>query len=262
MAVQGPSSPGLLPRWMVPPPVTAGPTSAAPYQADSLQLSSRTRPAAGGQVLDALAWAGSLVGRFFSWLDGLFSPGNQAPGAAGAATASYFLTQFRSPYNPDGPASSANCGPTSLAMALEAFGKAPPGGNPADPEQFIEKTRLAMTGADDITSDTTVDQVLKGATGSGLQAQIVSGVSAVEAAVQAGKFVVLAGDPTAYEGGLSDARYAHFDGGHFILVTHIDGNSVTIDDPLSKVGALTISRQQLEAFMAYQGWYTGVAVWS
>lgn len=207
-----------------------------------------------------------LPGQVLQLPAGAASPAPWAPPAPATPSAlnpnSFFMTQFVSKWNPDGPSSSLNCGPTSLAMALKAFGKAPPGGNPQDPEQFIEKTRLAMTGS---TADTltTCAQVLHGAQASGLSASYVHGTSGVDGALASGKMVVACGDPIAYEGDLNGSTYgndARFNGGHFILVVASQGDRYVVDDPLSRVGSFTISRSQLASYLAYQGWNTGVAV--
>ncbi|MNX57341.1 hypothetical protein D3C86_881570 [compost metagenome] len=72
--------------------------------------------------------------------------------------------------------------------------------------------------------------------------------------------MVLAGNPVAYTNRFTDSQYAKFDGGHFILVTGIQGDRVSINDPQSRVGSLTISRAELAQYMGFQGWNVGVAV--
>lgn len=175
----------------------------------------------------------------------------------------YFMSQVYSPtYNPDGPTTSANCGPTSLAMAEKAFGRMPPGlGDPNDVERYIELTRLAMTGADDIGSDTTLAQLSQGAAAAGLQTAPIHSVADVLSALQSGSLAIVAGNQAAYNAGFSDAQLEHFgDGGHFILVTGFDGTNFTVDDPLSHVGAISVTPDQLAQFMAYQNWNSGLAV--
>lgn len=175
----------------------------------------------------------------------------------------FFISQVRDPrYNPDAPSGNTNCGPTSLAMALKALGLQPPGlSNPGNPEAWIEATRMAMEGDTDSFKLTSDDDVLRGALKSGAQAEKVSGLQGVEQAVSEGKLVAVAGNPVAYENRLSNDQYAHFNGGHFILVSAIQGDQVTVEDPMSHMGSFTISRDELARYMGFQGWNVGVAVW-
>ncbi|HEY9854827.1 MAG TPA: C39 family peptidase [Stenomitos sp.] len=175
---------------------------------------------------------------------------------------SFFISQVRTDrWNPNANSGNTNCGPASLAMALKAVGLMPPGlQNPANPEEWIDQTRMAMEGdANDfkLTSD---DDVLRGALASGAKAEKVYDLSGVEQAVRQGKLVVLAGNPVAYENRFTDDQYAKFNGGHFILVTGIQGDRVTINDPQSKAGSLTISRAELAAYMAFKDWNVGVSI--
>lgn len=176
----------------------------------------------------------------------------------------YFVTQFFHPrWNPQGPAGSTNCGPASLTMALKAFGLMPPGvSDPRNVEGFIDKTRMAMMGTTNDLQLSSDDDVLRGALASGAQAQKVYGLANVERAIAEGKVVVLAGNPAAYGSRFADDQLQPFDGGHFITVTHMVGDRVWINDPLSNVGSLEITKAELQQYMAYQNWNVGVAVWA
>lgn len=172
--------------------------------------------------------------------------------------ASHFICQLYDPtYNPEAPAATADCGPTSLAMVLETFGKAPAAANPED---LIDQVRQTMTGSVDHNADTTPGQILSAAQQYGLSGYPVSNLGQIQAALGQGKLVVLAGNPAAYNTGLSAQQYYPFSGGHYIVVTAINGDTATIEDPLSHVGALTIRTAQLQQYMAYQGWNTGIAL--
>lgn len=177
---------------------------------------------------------------------------------------SFFVTQFFHPFwNPQGPAGSTNCGPASLTMALKAFGLTPPGmSDPRNVEAFIDKTRMAMMGTTNDLQLSSDDDVLRGAMASGAQAQKVYGLENVERAIAQGKLVVLAGNPAAYGHRFGDDQLQPFDGGHFITVTHMVGDRVWINDPLSSVGSLEITRDELQRYMGYQNWNVGVAVWA
>lgn len=177
---------------------------------------------------------------------------------------SYFMTQYYHPvWNPQGPQGTTNCGPASLAMALKAFGIAAPGViDPRNVEGFIDKTRLAMMGTTDDLQLSSDNDVLRGALASGAQAQKVHGLAAVERAIAEGKLVVLAGNPAAYGHRFSPDLLTSFNGGHFITVTHMVGDRVWINDPLSQVGSLEITRDELRRYMGHENWNVGVAVWA
>jgi len=135
---------------------------------------------------------------------------------------SYFITQDRSAtYNPtQPPGTNANCGPTSLAMAVKAFHKVPNGlDTPAKAHDLIQYVRKAMTGEVDEQSWTYPTQVERGAEQLGLHAGLVFGSRAVvEALAQPGRLVVVNVNPTpAYVDQLS----MPYDGGHFALVTGV-----------------------------------------
>jgi LysM repeat protein len=179
----------------------------------------------------------------------------------------FFFTQFYDPkWNPDGPQTSENCGPTSLAMALKHFGKAPPGGNLDDPEQLIESTRLAMTGTNTDTA-TSLSQIMHGAQLSGVNAEQVYGLSGVDAALAQGKMVIAAGNPAqqgAYGNTLTASQYSYYNGGHIILVVGHTSDGYIINDSLSRQGSMTVSESQLAAFLndPEQGSNNGgIAVW-
>jgi hypothetical protein len=148
-------------------------------------------------------------------------------------------------------------------MALKAFGLTPPGvSDLRNVEAFIDKARMAMMGTTNDLQLSSDDDVLRGALASGAQAQKVYGLENVERAITQGKLVVLAGNPAAYGHRFGDDQLQPFDGGHFITVTHMVGDRVWINDPLSSVGSLEITRAELQQYMAHQNWNVGVAVWA
>ncbi|MBM3268497.1 MAG: peptidoglycan-binding protein [Candidatus Sericytochromatia bacterium] len=169
----------------------------------------------------------------------------------------YFISQIYDPrFNPYAPRSTANCGPTSLAMVLRAFGKEPPAGNEQD---LILQVRKAMTGRTDQNEYTNEYQLMSAASQYGLDSKQVSDIPGMERELRAGKLVILAGNPDAFNSSLPADQYFGFSGGHFIVVNAIEGDRVVISDPLSKVGPLVITRQQLQQYMAYKNWNSGVA---
>ncbi len=182
------------------------------------------------------------------------------PGPAGAAPSGnqYFISQMRDPaWNPEGPDWSANCGPACLAMAFKAYGLA----DPADSGQgLIRKVRLAMTGAANDLAATSLAGIRRTAQRQGLATALVFGPGAVTAAVAAGRLVVLAGNPQAYNTRFGVKDYQTFSGAHFVLVTGVDADGYWINDPLSRVGALHITAAELATFMGYRGWDLGLSL--
>ncbi|MBI2265658.1 MAG: C39 family peptidase [Armatimonadetes bacterium] len=186
--------------------------------------------------------------------------------ALGGDPASYYLSQLRSPHNPneDQLNKNRNCGPASLAMVLKAFGAEPPDlKNPGDTNEFIEKTRLAMGGGTDESVGTTVDMVIDGAVKSGLNARKLkdSSLDEIDKALAAGELVVAPGVPK--NGNFSWDR---FSGGHLLAVvgkTERDGQTYyIINDPYSTrdpktgerdYGPHLVTPEQLSAYLTGPG---------
>lgn len=177
--------------------------------------------------------------------------------------ARYFISQvWDVTWNPDAPTGNRNCGPATLAMALRALGLTPPGlTNPADTEQWVDTARRAMEGDTNSGKFTSDDDMLKGAIASGAQAAKVNGIDQVTAALKQGKLVALAGNPQPYEQRLSNQQYDHFNGGHFILVSGLQGDRFVVSDPQAHIPSFTVSRDELTRYMAFKDWNVGVAIW-
>jgi LysM repeat protein len=172
----------------------------------------------------------------------------------------YFMTQFYDPkWNPNGPSASLNCGPTSLAMALKHFGKTLNEADSQNAEHLIESTRIAMTGSNDNTI-TTYDQIQHGAQICGLTAGAVNGLEGVRGALDQGKMVIAGGNPEsigAYGNNLSSSDYSHYNGDHVILIVGRKGASYIINDPLSRIGSITVSQSEIQSFLATFGTTNG-----
>lgn len=170
----------------------------------------------------------------------------------------FFISQMKDPtWNPEAPEWSANCGPACLAMALKAHGLSDPEDSP---QGLIRKVRLAMTGSADDLDVTSLEGIRRTAERYGLETGMVFGQEAVSAALAAGRMVVVAGNPRAYNTRFADREYQAFSGAHFVLVTGMDAAGYWVNDPLSRVGALSLSAAELAAFMGYRDWDTGVAI--
>lgn len=201
-------------------------------------------------------------------------PGNQPgapanhpgqPGQAGQMAkvgdpASYFFTQFRSKWNPDGPANSHSCGPTSLAMALKAFGLA---GN--DVQKTITDARVAMTGQDNKEQDTGIGEWMKAATSYHLNPQRVQSLADINQALSQGKLVQAQVNPIVYNQGLptNNHNYAcggQYDGKHSVLITGEQGNDYIVNDPLSRTGPMLIPKAMIEQALQKGGNVGGIAL--
>jgi hypothetical protein len=156
----------------------------------------------------------------------------------------FFLTQYTHPvYHPQpAPPQNANCGPTSLSMVLTALGKVPQGLK-SDTESLIRRVRFEMTGENASGTWTYPAQFPKAAASFGLRAAMVKGgVDAVLAAMAApGRLVVVNVNPTpAYANQLTMPLNA----GHFAVVAGVDGDTITLNDPLAD-GPIKLTRRQL-----------------
>lgn len=158
----------------------------------------------------------------------------------------YFITQYHHRrYNPNQlRGNNANCGPTSLAMALRAFRKEPANLEGAENSyQLIRTVRAAMTGKVDEHAWTYPVQVRDGARKLGLYSDLVFGVEQLRDVMRkSGRMVVVNVNPTpAY----ADKLAVPYDGGHFALVTAIHGDRVFLSDPLAP-GPIVITLAQLD----------------
>ncbi|MNK71510.1 Peptidase C39 family protein [compost metagenome] len=153
----------------------------------------------------------------------------------------YFITQYTHPrWHPEAtPLYNANCGPTSLAMVLKAFGKV----ESESVNQLVRQVRFEMTGHDDDQSWTYPAQFPHAAARFGIQSQIVRGgaEAILQAMARPGSLAIVNVNPTpAYS-----SQLAHpVNGGHFAVVTRAEGNRITLNDPLAD-GPITITRDQL-----------------
>lgn len=205
-------------------------------------------------------------------------PPGELPTSAAQANA-HFVTQFTSAYNPTGPSSSTNCGPASVAMALDASGRMPAG---LTPEQRVDYARSLMYPS--ITPSSYVDvngqqipqldsdhalsstgAVAAAFDGAGGTSYRGSGWEALDAALAAGDPVVAhgyygksgwgatleaAGTAQGYEGGYAGGgNIGHFNA---ILGKTADGLYV-VADPMYTGGTVELTRAQLEQYFSPSG---------
>ncbi len=164
-------------------------------------------------------------------------------------------------YNRGGAPRSADCGPTSLAMGLEALGLSPRG----TVQDKVDAARLAMFRGADASRDgydlagrksqaehgtsTNISDWRRGAKAAGARTRDVSSVADVAREVSQGHPVMLAGRNAGNIYGRGHG--IDFNGGHAILISGYDRASGTfiLNDPLSHGGPIRVSRSQLAAFL-------------
>lgn len=173
-------------------------------------------------------------------------------------------------FDGDPNGSNADCGPTSMAMALRGVGLSPNGidGN-ASTVDTVQAMRQSMypndAGRDGVTvnaqgetvrSDaehsgwTNFGALITGAEAAGAQVeQIAANSDDVARAVQQGMPVVVNGNPGTDGGGWSNS----YNDGHFITVSgyNPENETFTINDPLDN-GPREVSKEQLDSYM--EGW--------
>jgi hypothetical protein len=183
-----------------------------------------------GGALGAIAHEGFLVAR-----------------VAFAQPEDFFVTQFEDRRFNHGPtvAHNANCGPTSLAMAMRLFGVAPREmAVPEHAQALIRRARYLMTGEVDELIWTFPLQVQDGALRAGLEARVVREWEPVrDAMALPGRAMILNLNPT--------PAYAHllrhrFNGGHFALLVRLTEAEALLCDPLAS-GPLRLSPETLRA---------------
>ena len=177
----------------------------------------------------------------------------------------FFICQFRNEtYNPNGPSSSNDCGPTSLAMIARYYdvGFTDPGSGTAvdsgdsDPAALVSSVRYLMTGGRDSNALTGMGQIKDAATQMGFDTSSVQSLTDLDQAMDAGRMIVLAGNPKDYQKDLG-LHYGKggtiYDGGHFITVVGKEGDKYIVNDPANHGGSMELTREQIETYMGYFG---------
>ncbi len=191
----------------------------------------------------------------------------------------FHLVQYKSDRNPDALSWTNNCGPASLAMALNIKGKMPPG---LSPEEQIDYARALMYPnnpnieyrevngqrlpfLDDDRDLTNEFEVERGAEGVNLEADRMQGWNNLDQALADGRPVVLSGRITSeWRGEFPNSQsyqYAPDGTGHFLTVVGKtpDGNYI-VSDPMYSDGPVVMTRDQLAKFLDQEGNPSFVAV--
>lgn len=175
----------------------------------------------------------------------------------------FFISQmYDAKWNPAAPTWTQNCGPASLAMVLKAYRILPPLlSGFGDPQDLIHKVRRAMMGTEDDFQLSSLEDLERGASACGIFYERTYGLDGVAEALSAGHLVILAGNPIAYNQRFTKSQYSGFDGGHFVLVTGLTSTQAYLNDPLSRIGNITVPVADLQRYMAYKGWNVGISVY-
>jgi hypothetical protein len=173
--------------------------------------------------------------------------------AGGKNPNSVHVSQVRSKFNTNAASGNRDCGPASVVVALRMLGLSVPGAKGGDAQQAINRVReLGNAGSNG--SSTTNFQLERALTAAGASVSEISSIDEVKAAVTSGKPVVLNGNPAnpgAYGKRFAGGKMIPYNGAHWIAVTgydHASGKFI-INDPLSKAGAVKVSRSELAAYL-------------
>jgi LysM repeat protein len=176
------------------------------------------------------------------------APGHAPSGNAHDRRNNWYISQYGSKWNTneDVPGyDNGNCGPTSLTMVAKAFGKISP--NAAQADAAIEESRRRMGDGMNERSGTSVAGIARGAKSYGLSANTLwnanSGTIAQELAK--GRLVIVHGTVIKDDGRVY--------GGHYYVVTKIEGGKAYLSDPAYPSGPRVISASLLDKSIATRG---------
>jgi predicted double-glycine peptidase len=166
-----------------------------------------------------------------------------------------FISQYRSASNSNEDASrNGNCGPTSLTMIAEAFGKIKV--TPGSANKAIEETRRRMGAGTTQSSEydgTSYAQLQQGAKSYGLTSKVVYGsIAEIQKELKAGKLVIAHVRP--------DYLFPGTTSGHYAVVTKIDGDKVHMHDPANSKGPMVVSVATFKKAQAGRGTWGLVSV--
>ena len=169
-------------------------------------------------------------------------------------------------YNPGSPNATANCGPTSVIMAIRLAGRPVPGEDRLSGEDLVlHIRRLATGGSSDRlrgTHNLHLQHVLEMA---GCRWTVLKDVRDILRRVrEKGEPVIMAGNPAVP--GAYPARFPYYDirrydNGHWIVVSRYvpERGTYIVNDPQSTIGPVEVTAQELVAFDSKDGGF-GIAV--
>jgi hypothetical protein len=167
-------------------------------------------------------------------------------------------------YNAGAAASSANCGPVAVLMAIRLVGRDVPGAERYRGEELVKYVRLLGTGNTDTrvgTSNLHLQRILEFADCSW---HVMRDPRDMLAAVRRGTPVIMRGNPTARL--CYTSRYEYYDirrwdAPHWIVVARFnaDRGTYTVNDPQSVIGPVEATAHELLAYASQDGDF-GIAV--
>jgi ABC-type bacteriocin/lantibiotic exporters, contain an N-terminal double-glycine peptidase domain len=166
-----------------------------------------------------------------------------------------FISQYRSASNTNEDAArNGNCGPTSLTMIAEAFGKLKV--TPGSANKAIEETRRRMGAGTSQSSEyngTSYAQLQQGAKSYGLSSKVVYGsTSEIQKELKAGRLVIAHVRP--------DYLFPGTTSGHYAVVTKVAGGKVYMHDPANANGPMVVSEATFKKAQKGRGTWGLVSV--
>jgi nucleoid-associated protein YgaU len=159
----------------------------------------------------------------------------------------FFKMQYRGTYNSDGPNSSGNCGPTSLAIILKSLGREPSG---LSVQQSIDRASRLM-GRDPKSNWTSWQQLKTGIANGGGKPEEINSWSSLDSKLSQGKPVMLNGF-YGVDWRRQFPNYGQTGGGNVSHVNSVLGKTQSgkyiVADPMYRGGTVEMTRQQLSVF--------------
>lgn len=174
-----------------------------------------------------------------------------APAAKPNVGKETFVSQYRSTSNTSEDASRANgnCGPASLTIVAEAFGKRSV--SPGNANSAIEDSRRRMGAGTSNASEyngTSYAQLVNGAKSYGLDATVLyGGLDKLKAELAKGRLVIAHVRPS--------YLFPNSTSGHYTVVTKVADGRVYMHDPANPSGPMSISVAQFTKAQAQRGAY-------
>jgi len=169
-------------------------------------------------------------------------------------------------YNPGSPNASANCGPTSVIMAIRLVGRKVPGEDRYKGEDLVLHVRQLATRQTDRwkgTNNIHLQHVLEQADCAWTILRDVRDM--LRRVRERGEPVIMGGNPT--NPGCYTARFPYYDirrydSGHWIVVSRYvpERRTYIINDPQSTIGPVEVTAEELVAFDRGPNGQFGIAV--